>query len=143
MANNIFNEQTNIAFTGLDKMTKMEWFDIQGLSGVQAVDISAMQNLKTFHAAGSGLASFNPANGASFTDVQLPITLRTIGANGVNLTYNNQCAITWWDGATQTTIPTGLTVLRFTGMGQDKGTQQLIHQWCEMLRNNPDKINGA
>ena len=143
MDDGILNEQTNIAFTGLNVITKLEWFDIQGLHGLSNVDLSYMTNLKTFHAAGSSIIAFNPADGCDLQDVQLPDTVMSITANGCNFTHNNGCAITWWDMADEITLPTSLTTLRLTGMGRDKGTQALVHQWCQMLADNPDLIPNA
>lgn len=153
-ATKFVNEQTNIAFTGLKEeerevdgqivrirnaAQKLEWFDIQGLHGLTSVDLQGMANLKTFHAAGSSIIAFNPAPGCDLQDVQLPNTVMSITANGCSFTYNNHNVITWWDFADELDdIPTSLTSLNFTGMGQDVGTQELISAWCEMLRNNPN-----
>lgn len=143
MADGVVNEQTNIAFTGLNVITKLEWLDIQGLHGLSSIDLSQLQNLKTFHAAGSSIIAFNPANGSDLQDVQLPITVMSITANGCNLTKNNSCAISWWDMADEVSIPTTLTTLRLTGMGRDAGTQCLVHRWCQMLADNEDIIPNA
>lgn len=144
MAEGIINLNDNIAFTGLDKLSRMEWFDIQGLSGVTSIDLSAMSNLKKFFAAGSGLLSFNPADGADFEAVELPVTLTSIVANGVSFTDSlGDCAITWWDDADEDELPSTLLVLRLVGMGSDSGTHELVHQWCAMLRDNPSLIASA
>ena len=102
-----------------------------------------MGNLKTFHAAGSSIIAFNPAAGANLDEVELPDTVMSITANGCNFTHNGSCAITWWDKADQVTMPTTLTTLRLTAMGQDVGTHELVHQWLEMLHDNPEVIPNA
>lgn len=144
MANGILNLQTTIAFSGLNRLSRLEWFDIQGLTGIKSIDLSAMVNLKKFYASGSGLLSFNPAAGASFDVVELPLTVASIVANGVSFTDSHgNCAVTWWDNADADTMPNTLLVLRLSGMGSDDGTHQLVHEWCEMLRDNPSLINSA
>lgn len=142
----VLNRQTNIAFTGFNLLTRIEYLDIQGLAGVNTIDISAMTNLTHFMAAGSGLLAFNPAPGCTLKVAEIPNTVNSIVMNGVSLTTNetvNGCAITWWDVTTQVTIPDGLRVLRFTAMGQDQGTQTLIHEWLQKIKNDPDAIANS
>lgn len=145
MEDGIINLNDNIAFTGLDKLSRMEWFDIQGLAGVTSIDISAMPNLKRFYAAGSGLLSFNPSDGSDFEEVELPVSITSIVANGVSFTNSlGNCAVTWWDCAEQKQLPpTSLLYIRLTGMGQDPGTHSLLHQWLQMLNANPSLIPYA
>lgn len=143
MANDKINSGNSVSFSGINKIDKLEWLDLQGLQDILTLDLSNNYNLKTLHAAGSSLIAYNPADGSNVEDIQLPDTVASITASGCNFTYNNACAITWWNKADQITLPTSLTVLHLTGMGRDVGTQDLIHQWLQMLNNNPSVIPNA
>lgn len=161
MSTGVVNTHSVTGFTGLDKMNRLETFNIQGQSNITngQVDISNMTNLKNYLAAGSNIVTFNPAGGNRFEDVQLPLTVTSMVMNGVSLTpvnnnvteksydetyttqvHKNGCSVTWWNNHQQITMPTGLTVLRLSGMGADAGTHELLHQWLQMLRNNPEQI---
>lgn len=140
----LFNnyEEANV-IGGASTLTRLEYLDVQGMHTMTDIDMDTMKSLSKFYAAGSSLISFNPASGSDLTEVELPTTIRSMEMDGCNLTdANNHCVIKWYDtiyennlptGVVESTIPADLRVLLFSGMGTDKGTQELIMSWLNAV----------
>lgn len=140
-----FNNDTTVSFTGVESMSRLTELSIMGLHGVQEFDISSLSHLITFIASGTGLKTFRPADGTKFQKIELPDTLQTIEARNVTLGD-----ITFWESdlednavSIMNSCPTSLLTLSLVGMGNDEGSHQLVHQWCQMLKNNPYLIQTA
>lgn len=69
--------------SGLDMAKSLEELDIRGMKGLNNVNISSLQLLKTFLSEGSGLKSFSPAKGAILTTVTLPDTITALTLNSL------------------------------------------------------------
>lgn len=144
MNNGVFN--TSSAATeiqGADTFTQLEELDIQGMQYFVGLNMEAMGSLKRLYAAGSRLDSFNPANGSSFADVELPTTVTSMQMDGCNLSDDQgHCVIKWYEttysggvptGVVLSTIPSTLRVLMLSGMGNDPGTQELVFDWLNAV----------
>lgn len=67
MNQGVFNTSTSATqIQGVDTLSRLETLNIQGMQYFVGLDMSALNQLKYFYAAGSGLDSFNPANGSDF-----------------------------------------------------------------------------
>jgi hypothetical protein len=69
--------------SGLDMAKSLEELDIRGMKGLNNVNISSLQLLKTFLSEGSGLKSFSPVKGAVLTTVTLPDTITALTLNSL------------------------------------------------------------
>lgn len=138
-----FSEATGISFTGLGSLKVCKEISIAGLKGLQTFDITQMAQLNTFLAFGSGLKTFNPANGAKFNRVELPDTLQSVTAQRCKLGNVTFWLTTDTGVVPMSACPTSLLVLELTAMGDDAGTHQLVHLWLTMLSANPALINSA
>lgn len=145
------NLSTVASISGISKMARLEELSIRGLYHLQTnPDISGCKNLRRYLAAASGLTAFNPADGAVFTEVELPDGLTSIRATDVTLPADGiQFLALVSDGSpvattlTPVSCPTSLKVLTLTGMGDDPGTHKLLHAWLMMLKANPDVLSQA
>lgn len=144
MNNGIFNLSSSATeIQGAETMSRLEYLDIQGMQYFVGLAISAMHSLTHLYAAGSRLDSFNPASGSNLQVVELPTSITSMQMDGCNLTdANNHCVIKWYEttyednlptGVVESTIPADLRVLLFSGMGTDKGTQELIISWLNAV----------
>ena len=163
-----FSLATGVSFTGLGSLKVCKEISIAGLNGLQSFDITGMAQLNSFLAAGSGIKTFNPANGAKFNRIELPDTIQSVTAQRCKLGNITFWRSVWgdreievWDNTGEepvmsietrympirveqmTTCPASLLVLELTAMGDDEGTHQLVHMWLTMLRSNPALINSA
>ena len=139
-----FNTQISAnVIGGVSTLTKLEHLDVQGMNTLRTVDMTAMGSLKKFYAAGTILAAFNPADGSSLTDVELPTTVLSMTMNGCSLSDGSgHCVIKWYEtnytddeptSVSLTTFPATLRTLIFTGMGSDSGTKELIFDWLNAV----------
>ena len=138
---NLYNEANRII--GSETLDKLEYLDIRGMQRFSDLVSSNMKSLKHLYAAGSGLDSFNPASGSEFKEIELPTTVFSMQMDGCKLTdSNNHCVIKWYKTiyedelpvrVEETTVPPTLRALLFSGMGSDKGTQELIFTWLRSV----------
>lgn len=127
---------------GIEYLTKVEEFSIQGLRSMSNLNFSNMSALKKFYAAGTTLTSFNPANGSNLTEVQLPTTVQTMRMNGCSLTNNNQeCSISWF----RTTQTTSESVTEYRIWVPDlEGSDEDSGVWISFNPNDPSDLpNGV
>lgn len=82
---------------GIEVLTKAELFNIQGLYYMTSLNMSKMNSLREFYAAGTLLGSFNPASGSNLSVVQLPTTITSMNMSGCSLTNNGECSISWFN----------------------------------------------
>ena len=117
-------EHTNAyltAISGLNAIKGLEEIDIRGYQAITSMDLSALTNLTTFKATGSGLTGFAPAAGIALTAVELPSTLQTLSLNGANVT-----AITY----TPTTALRSVSLRTVSGAWDAKG---FVNTWLNLL----------
>lgn len=144
MNSGVFNLSTSATeIQGATTFNRLEYLDIQGMQYFVGIDMSGMKSLKYFYGAGSRLDSFNPASGSDFDAIELPTSVTSMQMDGCNLTDdNNNCVIKWYktiySGTTpirieQTTVPSTLRVLLFSGMGNNIGTKKLIIDWIRSV----------
>lgn len=140
-----FNRDTSVSFTGLGNLTRLMVFSIMGFHEMTKIDIHELNHLTTFLASGSGLTTFAPANGTKFNKVELPDTIKSIECTRVQLGD-----LTFWRSnlednsvSLMTSCPTSLLALTLSGMGEDAGAHSLVHQWLQMLHENPGLIQTA
>ena len=123
----------NISFTeisGLPIISGLEELDIRGFKAMTSLELSVLQNLHIFKAAGSGLTSFVPATGATLTEVSLPDVLQSIVLNGTEVT-----ALTY----TPTVVLRSVSLRNVTGSWDAKG---FVLAWLEILSDN-DRLAEA
>lgn len=152
---NTNNGANNIG--GMDTLTKLEHFDINGFIKIESINLLAAHNLTKFYAIGTSLLAFNPPSGARLSDVALPTTVSSMTMTGVNLTKNNHCCIDWYrtdyedendntipTGVTQVTVPPTLKYVEFNNMGEDVGAKELIFDWLNAVDETygDDPVNG-
>ncbi len=144
MNSGVFNLSTSATeIQGATTFSRLEYLDIQGMQYFVGLDMSGMKSLKYFYGAGSRLDSFNPAAGSDFEAVELPTSVTSMQMDGCNLTGDNDsCVINWYKTiynsnvpirVEQTTIPSTLRVLLFTGMGTNIGAKKLIIDWVRAV----------
>lgn len=205
MRQGIFNRYNTLnIINGIEYLTKVEYFDIQGLNYIRSLDFSKMTALKKLYAAGTSMTNFNPAGGSNLQVAELPTTITTMSMDGCSLNDGtNHCSIVWYQttegsphvvtsyyisvvggwrklendeipGDTsglpkvnsigelydivgvplgtiykvetteynmsieEATIPTTLKSLSLTGMGSDKGTQDLVVSWIDAISDLGD-----
>ena len=109
------------AISGLNAIKGLEEIDIRGYQAITSMDLSALTNLTTFKATGSGLTGFAPAAGIALTAVELPSTLQTLSLNGANVT-----AITY----TPTTALRSVSLRTVSGAWDAKG---FVNTWLNLL----------
>ena len=117
----------NVVFTeigGLSAITGIEEIDIRNFKVVTNVELSALQNLHIFKAAGSGLTSFVPATGVTLTEVSLPDVLQSIVLNGADVS-----SLTY----TPATALRSVSLRNVTGAWDARG---FVLAWLEMLSDN-------
>src|SRR5574344_69725 len=142
--NGEFNTQISAnVIGGVSTLNKLEYLDVQGMNTLRNIDMSNMQALKKFYAAGTILAAFNTGDGSNLTEVELPTTIASMTMNGCNLTDGNgHCVIKWYEtnytsnvptSVTLTTVPSTMRTLMFTGMGNDAGAKELILDWVNAV----------
>lgn len=73
--NNALDDAT---FTGTDKLTRLEYLDIQGLHKLGTINLSNSLNLKTVLAKNSGLTEINLAPGCLIERLELPISTAAV-----------------------------------------------------------------
>lgn len=163
---NRLNMNSSLSFTGVPNLTRLSEFSITGFNGISVIEgFSKLSHLTKFYAAATSLKNFVPADGAKFDVLELPGTLQTIECRNVALGD-----ITFWDTTTTEesvmvenedgtssitkvkvvqevnqleTAPESLLFIQFIGMGEDPGAHEVVHRWCQMLKNNPHLINTA
>ena len=97
----IFNNYTALnVVKGIENLTKVEIFNIQGLFNMINVSLDRMGALKKFYAAGTRLVAFNPASGSKLEEVELPTTVNTMQMEGCSLTKDGECSIKWYETLT-------------------------------------------
>ena len=98
MLNGIFNRYNTLSSVGgIEYLTKVEYFDIQGLNYIRSLDFSKMTALKKLYAAGTSMTNFNPAGGSNLQEVELPTTITTMSMDGCSLTNSSEhCSISWY-----------------------------------------------
>lgn len=137
------------AINGIVFMTRLEVLDIRGLNNLRSNPvITQCQNLHELLAAGSGLTAFNPADGASFSVLELPDTVGSLLATDVTLPLGLRFVHaddSEGHGAVLTDIvcPARLLTITLNGMGSDPGTHALLHRWLSMLADNPGLLSQA
>lgn len=147
MNTGVFNLSTSATeIQGAETLNRLEHLNIQGFQHFVGMNLSAMNMLTHYYAAGSRLDSFNPANGSNFTVVELPTSVTSMQMDGCNLTDGNgHCVIKWFKtnyengvpvSIEEVTIPSTLRVLLFSGMGTDHGTQELVLSWINSVYND-------
>ena len=137
------NQDTSISFTGIEAMTRLTELSIIGLMALEEFDISSLSHLTKYFASATAIKNFRPADGTKFTEVELPDTLQTIECRNIQLG-----SLSFWqykDNALteMQSCPTSLLSLSLIGMGEDDGTHNLVHLWCQMLGSNPHLIQTA
>lgn len=75
--------------SGLSSAKKLELLDIGGYQGITSIDLSALSNLNTLKAKGSGLTSVSFADGAPLRRVELPATLQALSMSNVSLALSS------------------------------------------------------
>ena len=121
---------------GINKLTSLKEIDITNCNNLKKdFSINKLSNLKVFKAAGSNIKNFVPKINSSFTNVELPESLRTLILKGTTIDNFNY-------------TPTGnlinLTLNNVTGID----TQSFVINWINQLENtkiNPeggDEINN-
>ena len=84
------NALTDTTFIGTDKLTRLEYIDIQGLHKLGSIDLSNSLNLKTLLAKNSGLTEVKLAPGCLIERLELPTsTVALILEDLPLLTSNN------------------------------------------------------
>ena len=109
------------AISGLSAIKSLEEIDIRGYEAITNMDLSALVNLTTFKATGSGLTSFAPANGVNLTSAILPARIQSIVLNAADVT-----AITY----TPTTTLRKVELRNVTGSWDAKG---FVNTWLALL----------
>lgn len=137
------NQDTSISFTGIVAMTRLTELSIIGLMALEEFDISSLSHLTKYFASATAIKNFRPADGTKFTEVELPDTLQTIECRNIQLGL-----LSFWqykDNALteMQSCPTSLLSISLIGMGEDDGTHNLVHLWCQMLGSNPHLIQTA
>lgn len=85
LAKGVVNNGVIDTITGLDVMSRCEYLDMKGLANVTSFPfLKTMTGLKTLLLKGTGMASFECADGASFDFLQLPSGLRSVSLSRVN-----------------------------------------------------------
>lgn len=84
---NVDNYATGIDTSTWALLNNLEYLDITKYRGIINLPFKSWTNLKTLKAIGSGLASFNPAQGSKFNLVELPDTITTIDLD--NISFND------------------------------------------------------
>lgn len=109
------------AISGLAAVKSLEEIDIRGYQAITSMDLSALINLTTFKATGSGLTSFAPANGVTLASAVLPDTIQSIVLNAADVT-----AITY----TPTTTLRSVELRNVTGTWDAK---TFVNTWLALL----------
>ena len=88
--NGINESLTDTTFTGTDKLTRLEYLDIQGMRKLGSIDLSNSLNLKTLLAKNTGLTSVKLAPGCLIERLELPISIAAVVLQDLPLlTANN------------------------------------------------------
>lgn len=64
--------------SGLKQAIALEYLDVQGMTKINSIDLSAQKYLKTLKAKGSGISSITFANGAPIERLELPSAMRVL-----------------------------------------------------------------
>jgi len=112
----------SLTFAGFEKMSRLEYLDIQGFNSTVNFPLTGMTSLNTFKALGSGLKTFTCPSGLNFTLLELPQSVQSFVLEQV----------TW---QTLTFTPTNnLKYVDFTKM-QGANVQSFISSWIAAIEN--------
>ena len=138
-----FNEFDGKTWTGIDMLSTVEEFNIQGyryvsqsgtleFNGNTLNKTKGMTSLRRLYAAGAtGLTALQPAAGVHIEDYQLPTTVQSLVL--VDATIDPINGITWWDDWTKVSVSPELKTLQMFGMGNDEGAHKLFKDYLSML----------
>ena len=137
------NRDTSISFTGIDSMTRLTELSLMGLMVLEEFDISKLTHLTKYYASATAIKNFRPGDGTKFELIEMPSTLQTVECRNIQLGD-----FSFWDYSDEGVVkmeeaPVSLLTISLIGMGEDEGAHNLVHQWCQMLRNNPHLIQTA
>ena len=84
------NALSDTTFVGTDKLTRLEYIDIQGMHKLGSIDLSNSLNLKTLLAKNSGLTEVKLAPGCLIERLELPTSTAAVVLEDLPLlTHNN------------------------------------------------------
>lgn len=122
--NNALDDTT---FTGTDKLTRLEYLDIQGMHKLGSIDLSNSLNLKTLLAKNSGLTEVNLAPGCLIERLELPTSTAALVLEDLPLlTHNNLVLEGDWANVRQ---------IKISGCPNITNNFDLIWNWYDKTRN--------
>jgi len=134
------NYQSQLSYTGLNTMTRLEVLNIQGManlerSGAKLGDLKKMSSLKEFYAAGAYLQSFEAADNAKFTTIELPNTIQSFSGNGISWTtlkfFN--------DSIEEVSVPSTITNIHLYNADKGAGAKNFIISWANAVKGVENK----
>lgn len=116
-------------------LPNLEYIDITNFEGITSLPFKSFNNLHVFKASGTRLGAFDPAAGSSFTLVELPQSLKTLGLTDV--TFNGEMANCF--KYTVNTNLDSLTLANNAGVSKIYYTR-IIRPWLDAIEASAQSI---
>ena len=121
------NALSDTTFVGTDKLTRLEYIDIQGMHKLGSIDLSNSLNLKTLLAKNSGLTEVKLAPGCLIERLELPTSTAAVVLEDLPLlTHNNLVLEGDWTNVRQ---------IKISGCPNITNNFDLIWNWYNKTRN--------
>ena len=121
------NALSDTTFIGTDKLTRLEYIDIQGMHKLGSIDLSNSLNLKTLLAKNSGLTEVKLAPGCLIERLELPTSTAAVILEDLPLlTHNNLVVEGDWSNVRQ---------IKITGCPNITNNFNLIWNWYNKTSN--------
>lgn len=121
------NALSDTTFVGTDKLTRLEYIDIQGMHKLGSIDLSNSLNLKTLLAKNSGLTEVKLAPGCLIERLELPTSTAAVVLEDLPLlTHDNLILEGDWANVRQ---------IKISGCPNITNNFNLIWNWYDKTRN--------